>query len=66
MRDLTVKGVVQLLAGDQVRSGHVEAHNIDIVAADARGYDESPKGYGVEVIPGVFTLWNQHADRLPR
>jgi hypothetical protein len=25
LRDLTVKGVVQLLARDQVRSGHVEA-----------------------------------------
>jgi hypothetical protein len=63
LRDLTVKGVVQLLARDQVRSGHVEAENIDIVAADARGYDERPKGYGVEVIPGAFTLWNQQADR---
>jgi hypothetical protein len=51
LRDLTVKGVVQLLARDQVRSGHVEVENIDIVAADARGYDERPKGYGVEVIP---------------
>jgi hypothetical protein len=33
------------------------------VAADARGYDERPKGYGVEVVPGAFTLWNQQADR---
>jgi hypothetical protein len=63
LRDLIVEGVVQLLARDQVRSGHVEAHSIDIVAADARGYQERPKGYGVEVIPGAFTLWNQHSDR---
>jgi hypothetical protein len=63
LRDLTVNGVVCLLARDQVRGGHVEASNIDIVAADARGYDERPKGYGVEVIPGAFTLWNQHSDR---
>lgn len=63
LRDLTVEGVVQLLARDQVRGGHVDAHSIDIVAADARGYQERPKGYGVEVIPGAFTLWNQHADR---
>jgi hypothetical protein len=60
--DLTVTGVVQLLARDRVRSGHVEAHKIDILAADARGYDQRPKGYGVEVIPGAFTLWNQHGD----
>jgi hypothetical protein len=63
LRDLIVEGVVQLLARDQVRSGHVEAHSIDIVAADARGYHDRPKGYGVEVIPGAFTLWNQQTDR---
>ncbi len=63
LKDLTVTGVVRLLARDQVRAGHIEAHNIDIVAGDARGYDERPKGYGVEVIPGAFTLWNQNCDR---
>jgi hypothetical protein len=62
IRDLDVTGVVQLLARDNVRSGHVEAHGIHIEAADARGYEERPKGYGVEVIPGAFTLWNQQAD----
>src|SRR6516162_8693870 len=62
LRDLTVTGVVWLLARDRVRRGHVEAHNIDILAADARGYEERPKGYGVEVVPGGFTLWNQHDD----
>lgn len=59
---LRVTGAVRLLARDQVRSGHVEAHDVDIVAADARGYDMRPKGYGVEVIPGAFTLWNQQSD----
>ena len=63
LHNLRVTGVVQLLARDQVRSGHVEVENVDIVAADARGYDERPKGYGVEVISGAFTLWNQQADR---
>jgi hypothetical protein len=62
LRDLTVTGVVCLLARDRVRRGHVEAHNIDILAADAREYEERPKGYGVEVVPGAFTLWNQHYD----
>jgi hypothetical protein len=37
--NLQVAGVIQLLAADAVRGGHVEAHSIDIVAADARGYD---------------------------
>ncbi|MBC8742708.1 hypothetical protein F6X40_40210 [Paraburkholderia sp. UCT31] len=63
LQDLTIEGVVQLLARDRVRNGHVEAHDIDIRAADARGYEERPNGYGVEVIPGAFTLWNQHDDR---
>ncbi len=62
LEKLQVTGVVQLLAAEAVRAGHVEAHGIDIVAADARGYDPRPKGYGVEVLPGAFTLWNQHAD----
>ncbi|HEY9272272.1 MULTISPECIES: hypothetical protein [Achromobacter] len=62
LQNLSITGVVQLLAGDKVRGGHVEAHNIDILAADARGYGERPKGYGVEVIQGAFTLWNQQAD----
>jgi hypothetical protein len=60
--NLQIVGVVQLLAADAVRAGHIQAYDIDIVAADARGYDRRPKGYGVEVIPGAFTLWNQHED----
>jgi hypothetical protein len=60
--NLRITGCVRLLARDRVRGGHVEAHDVDIIAADARGYDERPKGYGVEVIPGAFMLWNQQSD----
>ena len=56
-------GSIRLLANDKVRSGHIEAENIEIASADARGYTERPKGYGVEVIPGAFVLWNQQMDR---
>ena len=62
LQSLTLTGVVQLLIKDKITSGHIEAHDIDIIAADARSYDEHPKGYGVEVIQGAFTLWNQQAD----
>ena len=62
LRDLTVTGRVLLLAAASVRAGHVEAERIDIVSADARSYDFRPSGYGVEVIPGAFTVWNQQAD----
>jgi len=62
LSDLTIAGVVRLLAEGEVRSGHIEALGIDIVAADARGFDDRPKGYGVEVVPGAFTLWNRQMD----
>jgi hypothetical protein len=62
LRKLRVTGVVHLLAHDKVRSGHVEAEDVDILAADARGFADRPKGYGVEVIPGAFMVWNQQAD----
>ena len=63
LRNLSTIGAIRLLARDKVKSGHVEAENIDIVSADARGFGERPKGYGVEVIPGAFVLWNQQTDR---
>jgi hypothetical protein len=63
LRNLRTIGTIRLLANDKVRSGHVEAENVDIASADAQGYAERPKGYGVEVIPGAFVLWNQQADR---
>lgn len=62
LRSLRVTGTVRLLASGQVRGGHVEAHGIHLVEADARGYDRRPAGYGVEVIPGAFMLWNQQGD----
>ena len=62
LREVRTVGAVRILARDRVRGGHVEAHGVDVEAADARGYGVRPKGYGVEVIPGAFTLWNQQDD----
>jgi hypothetical protein len=62
LRNITVDGIVQIIAMDRVRAGNIEAHDIEIRSADAREYSVRPKGYGVEVIPGAFTLWNQQAD----
>ena len=61
--NLRTIGTIQLLAMDKVRAGHVEVENVDVASADARGYTERPKGYGVEVIPGAFVLWNQQTDQ---
>jgi hypothetical protein len=62
LRDLRVGGCVRLLARDKVRGGHVEAHGIDVIAGDVRTFGQRPKGYGVEVVAGAFTLWNQQSD----
>lgn len=62
LRNLALTGVVQILAANGVRAGRVEAHKIDIVSADARAYSDRPKDYGVEVINGAFTIWNQQRD----
>lgn len=61
-RRLRITGSVRIMAAGIVRSGQVEAHEIDIVVADARGFDERPAGFGVEMVPGVFILWNRQAD----
>ena len=59
---LRVTGCVRLLAEGRAKGGHVDARDVVVEAADARGFDERPSGYGVEVVPGVFTLWNRQGD----
>jgi hypothetical protein len=61
--ELEVTGVVQILAREKVSGGHIDARQIHIQGADARGFDTRPQGYGVQVIPGVFTVWNQQPDK---
>jgi hypothetical protein len=63
LRNLQTIGTVHLLARDRVRRGHVEADQVDVLAADARGFADGPRGYGVEVVAGAFTLWNQQPER---
>jgi hypothetical protein len=62
LANLVTIGRVQLLARDNVRSGHVLVEGLDIVAADARAETDRPHGYGVYVLQGAFTLWNMQAD----
>jgi len=59
---ITATGQVQILARDAVKSGHVEVDGLDIVAADARARSERPRGFGVSVLQGAFTLWNMQLD----
>jgi hypothetical protein len=62
LRNVRTRGSVQLLACDRVRAGHIEVENLVVAAADVRASSAHPKGYGVEVIQGAFTLWNQQPD----
>jgi hypothetical protein len=66
LSSLRITGNVRLLATGQLQGGHIEAHDIDIVMADARAFDERPSGFGVEVVPGVFTIWNMQSDQQSR
>ncbi|TMV01218.1 hypothetical protein [Brucella haematophila] len=59
---VTTIGRVQILFRDRLRAGHVDVDGLDIIAADARGETDRPKGYGVYVLQGAFTLWNMHDD----
>jgi len=59
---LKTVGRVRILARNRIRAGHVEVRDLHIIAADSRAATERPKGFGVFVIQGAFTLWNQQPD----
>ena len=63
---MRITGNLRLLATAEVRGGHVDAHDIHIIQADARGFNERPSGFGVEIVPGTFTIWNLQADPQSR
>lgn len=62
LSQLKLVGNLRLLLAGLARSGHVSAHDIHIATADARGFTDRPKGFGVEVVAGAFTVWNMQAD----
>jgi len=62
LRNLRVTGLLQLLAKGSVQSGHVEATRVEIAAADARCVEPRTSGYGVDVVVGAFTVWNQSVE----
>jgi hypothetical protein len=49
-------GRVRILARSNVRQGHVVVETLDIVSADARGEQDRPHEYGVDVLQGAFTF----------
>ncbi len=65
-RGLRVTGCIRIVLKGRGGAGHVDAHDVAIEYADATAFDDRPKGYGVEVVPGVFTIWNQQDDPTTR
>jgi hypothetical protein len=66
LEDLTVTGQVGLVARVGCRKGHVAARNVHVAFADARAFPEQPQKYGVNVLQGAFTLFNQNGDTASR
>ena len=62
LKNIKTIGQVQLLASRAIRSGHVVAENVEVIEADTRERLDRPKGFGVYVLQGAFTLWNQQTD----
>ncbi|MDY3902029.1 MAG: hypothetical protein SOZ44_00435, partial [Peptoniphilus sp.] len=58
LKNLTVTGVVQILTRGNNKFLNLNVENLDIVAADARGFAERPMKYGVIVYQGAFTIYN--------
>ena len=62
LRRLKTVGGVRLLADGAVQSGHIHVDGLDIEVADGRRTEQGPRGFGVEVVSGAFTVWNRQAD----
>lgn len=59
LHNLRTTGCVHVFADDATEGGHVEVRDLHVVEADARWYEDRAPGFGVEVIPGVFSLRNK-------
>ena len=66
LRNVRTRGQVLLAAEGAVRSGHVVVDGLTVVSADVRGRARRQHGFGVDAMPGAFTLWNRQADPAAR
>lgn len=62
LEDLTVVGQIGLIARVGCQRGHIAARNVHVAFADARAFPEQPQKYGVNVLQGAFTIYNQNGD----
>lgn len=66
LEDLIVVGQVGLVARVGTEQGRVLARNVHVAFADARAFPEQPQKYGVNVLQGAFTLFNQNGSTSSR
>ncbi|MGD0983692.1 MAG: hypothetical protein ABSA65_07735 [Acidimicrobiales bacterium] len=59
LRDVRTERQVLLCAQDATRAGRVLVDGLHVAAADLRGRELRPHGFGVDVLQGAFTLWNR-------
>ena len=60
LEDLTTVGQIGLIARVGTEKGRVVGRNIHVGFADARRFPEQAQKYGVNVLQGAFTLFNQN------
>ncbi|HXB32228.1 MAG TPA: hypothetical protein VNV35_02350 [Puia sp.] len=62
LNNLSVIGQVSLIARTGTLKVQIDARQVDVVAADARHFNEQPQKYGVNVLQGAFTVYNFNND----
>lgn len=59
LKNITTHGAITLSTSHATGDIDVKIDNIHIVEADVTHKEEGPEGYGVTVIQGALTVWNQ-------
>ncbi len=65
LRNVRARGQA-LLAEDAVRTGHVVVDGLQVASADLRGRTRRQHAFGVDAMPGAFTLRNRQPDAATR
>ncbi|WP_232276406.1 hypothetical protein [Paenibacillus sp. 481] len=63
IKNVKTIGSVQILAKSKIQNGHIEMINLHIIEADVLNRMERPEGFGVSVIQGALTIWNQQQSK---
>lgn len=62
LENLESTGQLSFLSKSSLNNTFIRLKNINIIAADARGYLEQPQKYGVNVLQGALTIYNLSPD----